>query len=889
MRRAWFIAPLCLALGGVWPAACDVRSPALTTPPGAQAMETAAVASDAHAHHTNDEADDEAAPEIAPDTPDTSDTDQSPIRFHIGEPRHRYTLRDAPPLSEPSDTPEIITEHDADGSLRLRIPLGPDEAIWGFGQRFDAFNMRGRRMESWVTDGWNRLDTAYIAVPFYISSHGYGLLVNSTGRVVFDIGSERNDELLVMVPEEGAELITFHGTPAEVSRAYTAMVGRPQSAPAWIFRPWMSRNSYYGMYEINRMLRRMHELDMPVGVVVLEAWAEELHNFQFERRRYPYPITWIRRLLDNDVHVVCWITPSVWPDSEAHRQARDKGYLVLDEDGSEHVVRWLENGRKIDFRIPEARTWWRDLQVPLAETGISGIKTDGGEHMPDPVFRNEHPYHYQKASLDAFRAAEREGITFSRSGNPLTAGLSLVWAGDQYAEWSRLAAVVRAGLSAAFSGYPLWGHDIGAYSGVPEKDLYIRWLQFGAFSPIMQFHGEVPREPWHYDDETVDIARFYFAVRERLRPHLEVWAEEAITDGTPILRPLPWHYPEDIEAHHVDDQYLFGPDLLIAPLVTAERTRSVYLPEGDWVDLWNGSSHIGPLELEYQAPLHQIPAFVRADARETYQSLFDGAPEVTLPRIHVERVAPKDKRGIAREILFVKEGVPVEIRYRITNHTDASVPISARLAPPAGFDVEPRQIIRFALEAHESREVVYEVRPNRGTPPGTYPLTLEVRRGARDISTPPLKLAISPVWHVIGLFEGGVESDQPLDNEPADYDATHSGRNGQTVGWREVPPDAIGADGLIDLSDVLGEEGFSTSYLHTTIFAQWPRRARFRVGSGDAMTVWINGREALHRPVHRNPEADEDTIDTVLTGGINHVLIRISRDLAAHHVYFRIE
>ncbi len=820
---------------------------------------------------------------------EAKETAPSAKRILLGEPGHRYPLLQDIPAGDLPDKPALMVHPRDDDRLELRIPLEAGEVVWGFGPRYEAFNMRASQIESWAKDAWNDMSSSYFAVPFYISSRGYGLFINSSGKVEFDIGAAQSNELSIVIPEPGVELITFQGNPAEISRAYTELVGRPAAAPAWIFRPWMSRNSYLSAYEVNRVLRRMEELGMPVGVVVLEAWAEELHNFRFERRRYPNPITWIRQLKRAGVHVVCWITPSVLPGTEAHEQARERGYLVLEEDGSEHIVRWLEHGRKIDFRIPDARDWWRDLQKPLVEMGISGIKTDGGEHMPDPFFHNKHPYYYQRASLDAFRESAREGITFSRSGNPRTAGLGAVWAGDQQAKWSRLAGVVRAGLSAAVSGYPLWGHDIGGYSGVPTKDLYIRWLQFGAFSPIMQFHGEQPREPWRYDRETLEVAQFYFTVRERLLPFLEQWGEQAVADGTPIIRPLPWHFPNDPDTYGIDDQFMLGPDLLVAPMVEPQSERSIYLPDGEWIDLWSGASHTGPVHRTHTAELLEIPVFARAEAYADYRDLFSDAPHKPAPApIAVEAVAPQDARDIVPDRMYLRGTESIDLTYRITNNTDEPAHISVRLAPAAGIAVSPRQLVRFPLAPGTNREITFTVNATPHHTPGTYPLTLEVRRGGRDVPAPTLDLVLSPSWKVLGLFDGGVASEQELDDEPVDIEASHEDRDGKRITWKDVPSEAMRPDGLIDLADIVGDDDYSTSYVYTTIFSRWPRRVQIRTGSGDAMTIWINGREVLHHPVHRNPEQGEDIIEPVLIGGLNHVLVRISRDIAPHQFYFRI-
>jgi alpha-D-xyloside xylohydrolase len=225
-----------------------------------------------------------------------------------------------------------------------------------------------------------------------------------------------------------------------------------------------------------------------------------------------------------------------------------------------------------------------------------------------------------------FRA--RPGITFARSANAACAGNSLFWAGDQHAEWKSLRRVVRAGLSAALSGFPFWGHDIGGYTGNPSPELYIRWMQLGTFSPIMQFHGIPPREPWYFGDEAIRVARWCFAVRDQLQPYLREAARQASEEGTPIWRPLIWEWPDDPQARWCDDQFLLGDEILVAPLVDEFPDREVYLPAGEWRDAWSEATFTGPTNLVVNVPLEWIPVFVRS------------ASPVRLPRPPAPLAAP---------------------------------------------------------------------------------------------------------------------------------------------------------------------------------------------------------------------------------------------------------
>jgi len=811
------------------------------------------------------------------------------VRYHIGEPKHRYTLLKEVPLVERIEKPNITLERGQDGRLRLNIPLAQNEAIWGFGQRFDEFNLRGQKLETWTTDGWNATDTSYYAVPFFISSRGYGLFINNTGRIEFDIGNNDLNRLSILIPDDGVELIVFKGDPASISTSYTELVGRPREVPDWIYRPWISRNSYLGAYEIDRVTERMRSLGMPVGVAVLEAWAEQLHNFKFTTHRYPNPKVWIKQLNEKGVHVVCWITSSVWTSSDAYRQAKEKGFLVLNNDGSEHVVRWLENGRKIDFRKPEARAWWRDLHKPLIEMGVEGFKTDGGEHMPDPYFHNQHSFYYQEASLDAFRDLGKVGITFARSAGPLNAGLSTYWAGDQKAEWSRLKMVMRGGLSTSLCGFPFWGHDIGGYTDVVAKELYIRWLQTGAFSPIMQFHGINAREPWHFDEETLDICRFYFQVREKLLPKLKMWGEEARANGTPIIRPLFWHFPDDEKTYSIDTQYMLGPDLIVAPVSDPLHERGVYLPAGNWVDLWSGKNITGPITMLHPALLHQIPLFVRAEAYEEYRELLAGAPESKAKSVEVSLAGAKNGAGLVPTLRYWKTGnEPEQIYYEISNHTDKEVLLDVRLAIPDGLTVEPAGSIKLMLPPGENQRLAYSVKPADGIPAGTYRAALQARLNATMLDAPVVDLVISPKWKVTGLFEGGVGSMQSLDGQPVRLDQTFSGKYAKTFSWMDVPELVMSPEGMINLESITGTDGSSTTFLFTTIQSDRVRDVTFRAGFGDSMVMWLNGKEVKSIIGHRNAERDEDEFPVRLQPGVNQLLIRNSRDLAPPWFYFRV-
>lgn len=810
-------------------------------------------------------------------------------RLRAGQPMHTYALPGAP--GEPADAAGTelggkIQIKSGGGKTRIRLPLYQGEAVWGFGQRLDGYNLRGHAFEVWAEDSWNRYDTSYFAVPWFISSRGYGLFINSSARIKADLGRSDPGLIQLEVPGEGVELWVLQGTPAAMVSAYSELVGRPQPVPDWIFQPWLSRNSYLSAYEVDRNLARAAASGLNFGAVVLESWEQHLHNFRFATNRYPDPAGWIRKLNQRGVQVVCWTTASIWTGDPSYEQARDRGFLVRNADGSEYITRWLENGRKMDFRSEAARSWWRDQHRPLIEMGVGGFKTDGGEHMPDPWFHNQHPYYYQRATLDAYAAAGRPGITFARSANPLCAGNSTFWGGDQHAVWSNLAAVVRGGLSAAWSGFFFWSHDIGGYTGTPEKDLYLRWLQLGAFSPMMQLHGITAREPWHYDRETLDLARAYFRVRERLQPYLVELGQEARAQGHPLWRPLAWAYPDDEATWPIGDQFLLGPDLLVAPMLTAEARRTIYLPDGRWLDLWDQTWQQGPTQLVVEAGRNHIPVYAREASAGRWRDLLKSVPRPPPSPLALELDGPRNERGLVPGVRYVQAGEAETVSYRLANHAPVSATGTLSLQLPPGFRGEPPHHT-FDLGPGQTTGFAFRILPPPSVAPGSYPIQGQCRVGNLSAKTPRVTLVYSPPWKVLGPLHLGMKQPHALDDRTPDLKARWPGREGDLL-WQDVRAESIGRDGWLDLGPLTAKEGEVTSYAYAAIPSPTSRRILFKAGSGDALTIWLNGQEVLRRDVYRNPEADEDTADVTLRGGVNHVLIRISRSIGANGFYFRL-
>jgi hypothetical protein len=798
------------------------------------------------------------------------------VRMRMGAPVHGFPL---------TDTNKVATAIVELRDSVLTRKLAGDEALWGFGERFDALNMRGHTMESWVVDAWGGGNRSYICAPFLISSKGYGLFVNCTGKVKFDCGATSTNELRIEVPEAGLDVFRFKGTPREILAAYTKLVGRPRPVPDWVFGPWISRNSYLSEYEIDRVIDKMDAHGLKASAVVLEAWAESLQNFRFEQGRYPHPKEWIGKLHERGYHVICWETPSIWDSASTYREASTNGYLVLKPDGSELRVDWLENAVKIDFRREAARLWWQRLQEPLVAMGVDGFKTDGGERMPDPWFHNLHPFYYQQSVLDAFQDLGKVGITFARSGTPSCAGDSTFWGGDESSSWSDFPRVVRGGLSAALSGYPYWGHDIGGYAGTPTKDLYIRWLELGAFSPIMQLHGNTSREPWYYDDETVHIAKYYFDLRWALREYLLAIAKIAREDGVPMWRPLLYEFPNDPATYNIDDEFFLGDDLLVAPVLTESGERSVYLPKGDWMNVWTNEKLTGPKTFAVRPGLAEIPVFVRAERAANFEKIFPPLPTDQRGDVFIELAGTTNERGIAPAQRLIRgqkyEKVFLAAHNRGTNGLSGEV----ELILPPGFTVLPGVKQAIALPANGETRIAFYVSPPETLAVGSYP----VRVGSSLPSdSPTLTLVKLPEWRVLGPFDGGVGV-KFAGELPSNLTNEYVGASGRHVRWRAVGDDCVRNDGYVDFEKALSKENNGpTTFGEATFHATQAGKARFYVGSGDALTIWRNGHLVFDKQVHRGAEPDEDAVDVDLREGENTVLVKISRGIGPNGLYFRV-
>jgi alpha-D-xyloside xylohydrolase len=536
--------------------------------------------------------------------------------------------------------------------IGLDLAAFADEHFLGLGERFDSLDHAGKRVDLSVENGASGGRT-YKPIPFYMSSNGYGLHIDTNVRTIIDFATiDHPDDIRIRIADNKAGLnLTFHPTFKRNLLDYTALAGRPALPPAWVFGPWKSRdwtveNQKTALEDIE--LTRLHHLAGTVKVIDA-AWEAQLNNFIFDPEKFPDAKAFIDRCHELGFKLVIWVAP--WmvfndPPSQIYNFCAKNGYLITKPSG-EIYVHNLGNsptfmGSCFDFTNPDAVSWWQKQIKRLVEMGIDGFKTDFGEQVPqDAIFSNGQtgkdihnifPAMYNKITYEAMTQI-RPGTLFARSAWHGSQAYGAIWAGDQtsdFAPATGLPSVIIAGQSAGVSGFPFWASDIGGYYGIPTEKVFIRWIQFGAFSPIMQIHGLGNREPWNFSEKVLNIYRRFAQIHMDLFPYIYTAAQSAVNFGIPVMRALVIEFQEDpnIWQNRSQHQYLFGDQLLVAPVYSGDdRFSIVYLPKGLWLDFWNGSEYQGGKDVRIPGCLETIPVFAKAGSIIPF---LDPSPETLL-------------------------------------------------------------------------------------------------------------------------------------------------------------------------------------------------------------------------------------------------------------------
>ncbi|GIV53184.1 MAG: hypothetical protein KatS3mg038_3705 [Candidatus Kapaibacterium sp.] len=504
-----------------------------------------------------------------------------------------------------------------------------DEHFYGFGEKFGALDKRGQAIQLWHANATgNTWPLSYKNVPFFISTRGYGLFINSAYPIQYHMGDLSHTRYSMHVQHDLLDYYFIYGPSIkEILPRYTSITGAPALPPLWSFGLWMSRMSYNEQRQVEQVAHDLRANDIPCDVIHIDTdwfarpWANDL---TFSSERFPDPSGMIARLREQGFRLTLWQLPYIATDSKLYAEGAANGYFAKQADGSPyHISGFFGPAAVIDFSNPEAVAWYQSKFEPLFRMGVAAIKTDFGEGAPPDAqyanadgleMHNLYPLLYNRAIFEAILAHTGEGIVWSRSAYAGSQRYPVHWGGDPASLWEDLGNLWHGGLGLGLCGFPFWSVDIGGFAGTPSPELYIRWAEAGLFVTHPRAHGPIHREPWAFGEQALTIFRKYAKLRYRLLPYVWSTAVQSVKTGLPVMRPLVLDWQDDPTTATIDDQWMFGEWLLVAPILDERNVRRIYLPAGRWFDFWSDEAIDGPRWITRQAALDDLPLYVRGGA-----------------------------------------------------------------------------------------------------------------------------------------------------------------------------------------------------------------------------------------------------------------------------------
>lgn len=484
-------------------------------------------------------------------------------------------------------------------SINPVFSLAPGEKIYGCGESPTSLNKAGQKINLFVTDPQGpESPDMYKPIPFFFSNRGYGMFMHTSAPVTCDFGQSYIGATKLFMADETMDIFIFFGEPKDILSEYTALVGRPQMPPLWSFGTWMSRITYFSEAEGREVAKQLRANKIPSDVIHFDTgWfgVDWQCDYAFAADRFDNPKQMLDDLKAQGFRTCLWQLPYFTPKNKFFPELVEKGLYVKNGKGQlpyEDVV--------LDFTNPETVKWYQEKLGNLIEMGVGAIKVDFGEGAPvDAIYANgrsglyEHnlyPLRYNKAVADITRQLHHENIIWARSAWAGSQRYPLHWGGDAATTNTGFQGTVRAGLSIGLSGFSFWSNDIGGFVTSTPQNLYRRWLPYGFLTSHSRLHGAPPTEPWLYNDKNfLNYFRKCAELKYKLMPYVYAQAKESSENGWPMMRALLFEYPDDPGAWMVEDEYLFGNNLLVAPMLEDGTSRDVYLPGKDkWIDYQTG-------------------------------------------------------------------------------------------------------------------------------------------------------------------------------------------------------------------------------------------------------------------------------------------------------------
>ncbi len=570
---------------------------------------------------------------------------------------------------DPSHATSLDLESGAIETSKRRVAT---ETYYGFGEKALPLSRDTQAMVMWNTDtyGYPRgTDPIYQAIGFFTALHfeagvgrAYGLFLDNTTRTYFDMGKTDPARYTFGVASGELNYYVFTGgterSPKNVLRDYTELTGRTPLPPLWALGNQQSRWSYYPESRVREIARRFRETQTPADVIYLDIdYMDGFRIFTWNKERFPDPSKMIADLRAEGFRVVVIVDPGVKVDEnyDAYLAGRAGDFFVKTGAGKElHARVWPGVCAFPDFTLPAAREWFGSLYRKNLDEGVAGFWNDMNEpgvflsdetakpdifNHPDKTFpldarhagdgqagtharyHNVYGMQMARSTFEGLRRLRPDARPFvlTRAGYAGVQRYSAIWTGDNVADWDHLRLSIPMLTNLGVSGVALVGADVGGFSGSPSAELYARWLQAAALTPFLRSHtesGSKDQEPFAYGDEYTRINRQTIELRYKMLPYLYTLFHEHTETGAPVMRPLWFEYPSDTRTYLMDDEYLVGRDLLVAPVLReGALKRHVYFPKGDaWLDWWTGQRYEGGADADVDAPIDRLPLFARAGA-----------------------------------------------------------------------------------------------------------------------------------------------------------------------------------------------------------------------------------------------------------------------------------
>ncbi len=651
------------------------------------------------------------------------------------------------------------------GGFRVTKRLRDDEHVYGLGEKSGRLDKRGWALGGYNYVMWNSdtyahdssTDPMYVSVPFFMvlrNGQAHGVFLDNTWHGFFDIGHDFQGLLTFGAVGGDLDYYFINGPdPKQVIERYTTLTGRMPLPPLWSLGYNQCRYSYYPESMVRLVASTFREKEIPADVIWLDIhYLDNYKPFTWNHERFPDPKKMISELRAQHFHVVSILDPH--PKAEKGYAPYDEGmagnYFVKNPDGSVYEAPvWPSLAEKNpgpsvfpDFSNPAARTWWGSLYQGLLDAGIAGIWNDMDEPsvfdtpygtMPsDAVFDNEgqptnhdeiHNVYGQLMSHATFDGLSRlrpnqRPFVLTRASFAGGQRYAAVWTGDSTSDWSSLRQSLSTLLGLGLSGFPFVGSDIGGFVGAPSGELYTRWLQFGVFCPFMRSHSDLNspgKEPWAFGYRDEAINKRAIELRYELLPYIYNAMEQASETGVPALRPLFLEFPEDKHVTGIDDEFLFGADLLVAPVLhEGVNERDVYLPAGDWFDYWTGHPFAGSQTVHLPVTLDSIPMFVRSGGFIFLQPVVQSTDQMPGNALQV-LIAPAAESASTLyeddgETLAYRNGNFMKRHFRqVHDARQTTIEISA---PEGLYRPAPRNLVLKLWSANEPKTVSLEISDN---------------------------------------------------------------------------------------------------------------------------------------------------------------------------------